>query len=370
MSTTSIHSATLRPAVLTITGSDNTGGAGIQADIRTIAAMGGEALTAVTSVTVQDGRGIQTIMDLPCDLVVGQTRAVVEARHPHVAKVGMVRDARTIRALRAELAGCRQLVLVPGIVSSRGERLLDDEALAALRRWLIPEAAILLLRCNEAELLLGRPIATDDDMLRAAEALTDMGAGAVLLRGGHQTARRLTALLLADGHPRFFSSQNTDGWQRHGVGGALSSAIATRLALGDDVLTAVTQAHAYVHSRVVYAVEGHTASQRPADLYNALMTLVADNYRTSHTVSFYAERLAITPRYLSQVTRRVVGKSPKQVVDDYLAQEASALLLGSRLTIAEVARQLGFSSPAAFSRFFSESHGCAPRSFRNGSEHL
>ena len=323
MSTTSIHSATLRPAVLTITGSDNTGGAGIQADIRTIAAMGGEALTAVTSVTVQDGRGIQTIMDLPCDLVVGQTRAVVEARHPHVAKVGMVRDARTIRALRAELAGCRQLVLVPGIVSSRGERLLDDEALAA-----------------------------------------------VLLRGGHQTARRLTALLLADGHPRFFSSQNTDGWQRHGVGGALSSAIATRLALGDDVPTAVTQAHAYVHSRVVYAVEGHTASQRPADLYNALMTLVADNYRTSHAVSFYADRLAITPRYLSQVTRRVVGKSPKQVVDDYLAQEASALLLGSQLTIAEVARQLGFSSPAAFSRFFSESRGCAPRSFRNGSEHL
>lgn len=121
-------------SVLSITGSDNTGAAGIQADIKTITALGGNALTAITTMTVQDSGGIRSLLDLPCDMVVGQVKAIVEDLHPRAAKVGMVRDAATIRALRREIIGCPRTVLVPGIVSSRGQRLLSDDAVDAWRR--------------------------------------------------------------------------------------------------------------------------------------------------------------------------------------------------------------------------------------------
>ena len=168
-------------SVLSITGSDNTGAAGIQADIKTITALGGNALTAITTMTVQDSGGIRSLLDLPRDMVVGQVKAIVEDLHPRAAKVGMVRDAATIRALRREIIGCPRTVLVPGIVSSRGQRLLSDDAVDAWRRELVPEATLLILRCNEAELLLGRAIRSDDDMTAAAEALKEMGAEAILL---------------------------------------------------------------------------------------------------------------------------------------------------------------------------------------------
>ncbi len=351
--------------VLSITGSDNTGAAGIQADIKTITALGGNALTAVTTVTVQDSGGIQSLLDLPRDMVAGQVKAIIDDHHPRAVKVGMVRDAATIRALKHEIIGCPQIVLVPGIVTSRGRRILSDEAIEAWRRELIPEATLLLLRCNEAELLLGRTIQSDDDMLTAAEALTEMGARAVLLRGGHQVEGRLTALLYGQGLRQFFTSQNTEGWQRHGVGGALSSAIATRLALGDDMATAIRLAHDYLHSQVVYAVEANSQSHRPADLYNQLMTLIAAHYRTAHDVAFYADRLAITPRYLNRITAQVVAKTPKQVIDDYLMKESESLLCSSRLTVSEVAAKLGFSSLAMFSKFFSAHQGCSPNDYRS-----
>lgn len=350
--------------VLSITGSDNTGASGIQADIRTITALGGHALTAVTTVTVQRSEGIHRLLDLPRDMVIGQVRAIIEESHPRALKVGMVRDAETIAALKAEIVGCRHRVMVPGILSSQGTRLMDDRALEAWRRRLIPEATLLLTRCAEAELLLGRTIATDDDMLAAAQALRDMGAEAVLMRGGHQTEGRLTALLVAEGTRQFFSSQNTEGWQRHGVGGALSSAIATRLAMGDDIGRAISVAHDYLHSQVVYAVETRTQSYRQADLFNQFMALVASHYRTAHDVAFYADRLAISARYLAKVTAAVVGKSPKEVIAEYVLREATTLLSTSRLTVSEIADTLGFSSLPLFSKFFSAGQGCSPVAWR------
>lgn len=356
--------------VLSITGSDNTGEAGIQADIKTITALGGNALTAVTTVTVQDSGGIRGLLDLPRHMVIGQVKAIIESQHPRAVKIGMVRDAETIRALKHEVIGCPHLVVVPGIVTSHGRRLLDDGAIDALQRDLIPVAELLLIRCNEAELLLHSTIASDDDMLRAARTLQQMGAKAVLLRGGHQVEGRLTALLYGEGLQQFFTSQNTEGWQRHGVGGALSSAIATRLALGDDMATAISRAHDYMHSQVVYAVEGKGQGHRPADLYNDFMTLIAAHYRTAHDVAFYADRLAITPRYLSRITTQVVDKTPKRVIDDYLMKEAAGLLTASRLTIGEVSAKLGFSSPAMFSTFFSSREGHSPNEYRNEATEL
>ena len=186
--------------VMSVTGSDNTGFAGVQADIRTISALGARAVTAITSITVQDAYGIQSIHDLPASMVAGQTKAVFNDVHPRAVKVGMVRDAETVRALRNEIIGCRKIILVPGILPSHGERLLSDAAIEAWKSNLIPEASLLILKCSEAELLLGMTVATNDDMVRAAERLVEMGAQAVMLRGGHQTEAE--AFLLVAQHRR------------------------------------------------------------------------------------------------------------------------------------------------------------------------
>ena len=350
--------------VMSVTGSDNTGFAGVQADIRTISALGARAVTAITSITVQDAYGIQSIHDLPTSMVAGQTKAVFNDVHPRAVKVGMVRDAETVRALRNEIIGCRKIVLVPGILSSHGERLLSDAAIEAWKSNLIPEASLLILKCSEAELLLGMTVATNDDMVRAAERLVEMGAQAVMLRGGHQTEGMLTAILYAEGQKRFFSSHNTEGWQKHGVAGVFSTAVATRMAMGDDVFQAVANAHAYVHSQVVYSVTAESRLARPADIYNRFMSIIAENYKSAHDVAFYAGRLSITTRYLCQVTDKAVGKSPKQIIAEYIMHEAVTLLENSRLTIQEISDSLGFSSQAMFSKFFRNNCGKSPTQVR------
>ncbi len=136
------------------------------------------------------------------------------------------------------------------------------------------------------------------------------------------------------------------------------------MALGDDTANAIGRAHEYIHSQVVYAVENDTRQYRPADIYNELMTLLAAHYREAHDVAFYADKLAITPRYLNAVTRRMVDKSSKEVISGYLLREALALLTTSRLTIGEVAARLGFSSPASFTKWFTANEGAPPMASR------
>lgn len=353
------------PYILTITGSDCTGGSGIQADIRTITALGGYAVTAITSVTVQDSGGIRLIQDLDADMITEQVRSIMNGIRPQAVKIGLVRDVAAIRALREHVMGCRNIVCDPGFLSSHGMQLVPDTAIEAVKRYLIPEASLLLLRCNEAERLLGARIYTDDDMSLAAEELMDMGAKAVLLRGGHQTDGMLTALFCQQGEKVFHRSRNTEGWQRHGVGGALSTAVATRLAFGDDTAMAIRKAHDYIHRQVVYAVVPNVQGLRPADLYNRFMSLIAQYYCTEHSVSFYAEAMSISTRYLSQITEKVIGKSPKQLIADYLMQEARILLATSGMTIQEISDKLGFSSQSLFSSFFHAQHGCSPKEYRS-----
>lgn len=350
-------------SVLSITGSDSTGGAGIQADIKTITDLGGDALTVISSVTIQDKEGIHKIYDLPTSMVVGQARGIICSHHPQVVKVGLLRDAETIEALSGEIIACRRIVSVPGVVASHGIRLMSDEAIAAFCRQIIPVTTLLVLRCNEAELILHTQISSDADMLSAAQQLVDMGAEWVLLRGGRYSKDRLTALLYGPETKKFFTSYNMEGWQRHGVGGALSAAIATRLAIGDDVPAAISNAHAYIHSQVVYAVS-ETQQLRPADIYNQYMSLIAAHYQEAHDVAYYASRLCISTRYLSQITSRTVSKTPKQVIDSYIMQQARTLLDTTRLTIQEVAYRLGFSSQAMFSKFFKNQCGRTPSNYR------
>lgn len=353
-----------QPVVLSITGSDGTGGAGVQADIKTISAMGGSAVTAITSVTVQNRKGIHSVHALPAAVVGGQVRAVIDDVHPRAVKIGLVGDAETMAEVRNHIVGCPRVVVDPGVLSSSGHRLMDAAAISALVRHILPETTLLVLRCAEAELILDQKILTDDDMLAVAQRFVDLGVQWVLLRGGQHAKDRLTALLYGGGTQRFFSSLNIEGWTRHGIGGALSSAITTRLAFGDDVPTAVEKAHEYIHSQVVYAVTLEGRRQRPADIYNRFLNLITTHYREAHDVAFYADRLAITTRYLSQITRDVVSKTPKQIIDEYLFREAGVLLSCTTLSVQEISQHLGFTSQVQFSRFVRAKGGATPTEMR------
>jgi len=368
----------MRIPILSINGSDSSGQSGIGADIQTIAALGGYAISAVTCV----GDFV-----LPSDIVLEQVEKSISHLHPKAIKVGLVTDSETVRRLHNEVIACRRLVVAPGIFDAEGKPMVSDDVVEAIARYLVPEALLLMLRCRDAEKMLGISIKTDDDMLEAARLLHEMGAQWVLLRGGQHTKGRITALLYGpispscpskspfdgdfcispserDGVRLFFTSYNVDGWQRHGVSAALSAAITTRLGMGDDVPTAIRNAHDFIHSQVVYAKPDETGG-RAIDIYNRFVSLVAENYRKAHDVKFYADRLCITTRYLSQITDRVVGKSPKQIIADYVLSEAKTYLITTRLSIQEIADRLGFSSQAIFCKFFKAQEKRSPSEHRN-----
>lgn len=357
----------MRIPILSINGSDSSGQSGIGADIQTIAALGGYAISAVTCV----GDFV-----LPSDIVLEQVEKSISLLHPKAIKVGLVTDSETVRRLHNEVIACRRLVVAPGIFDAEGKPMVSNDVVEAIARYLVPEALLLMLRCRDAEKMLGISIKTDDDMLEAARLLHEMGAQWVLLRGGQHTKGRITALLshsplpappLGEGagaRSSFFTSYNVDGWQRHGVSAALSAAITTRLGMGDDVPTAIRNAHDFIHSQVVYAKPDETGG-RAIDIYNRFVSLVAENYRKAHDVKFYADRLCITTRYLSQITDRVVGKSPKQIIADYVLSEAKTYLVTTRLSIQEIADRLGFSSQAIFCKFFKAQEKRSPSEHRN-----
>lgn len=354
-------------SILCVNGSDSTGHSGIQADIKTVRDLGGHAVTAVTSIAVQNEDGIQCVYTLPDEIVVGQVRAVYKDTRPKAVKIGMIDSPRAIRMLRNEIVGCGRIVCSPGVLSSKGGCLMSNDSIKSLCDNILPITTILMLKCTDAEIILGRGISTDDDMVWASGRFLDMGAEAVLLRGGKFSEGRIHALLYGNGFKRFFSSVNVSGWQRHGVGGALSSAIATRLALGDDVELAVGNAHDYLHSQVVYSEPSAICnSLRPNNLYNQYLSLVADNYTQSHDVAFYADRLSITPRYLSQITKSLSGRTPKQLIDSQILSEAEILLATTPMSIQEIANALGFSSQMVFAKFFRKCKGQSPSAYRGG----
>ena len=350
--------------ILTINGSDGAGVVGVQADVRTISALGGYALTAITSVTTQDENGETSINDLSSEMIIGQVRAIVKESHPKVVKVGLVRDASTVKMLKNEVIAAQSIVLVPGVFSSEGKQLVSDEVVSAIKKHLLPMTTLLILRTNEAEKMLGIKIITDDDMIEAARTFINMGVESVLLRASKHNDGLLTALLYENGTAHFFTSHNTEGWQKHGVGGALSSAIATRLAFGDDVTTAIDKAHDYMHKQVVYAVSEKVQHSRKTVVYNKFMSLVSENYNKSHDVSFYADKLCVSTRYLSQVTNDIIGVAPKQLISDYIIKEAKILLESTNYSVQEISIKLGFSSQSAFSSFFIKNEKESPSAYR------
>ena len=181
--------------ILCINGSDSMGHSGIQADIRTIKDLGGYAVTAVTSVTVQNHTGIRAVHELPSELVSGQIRAIYEEVHPNAVKVGMICDPDTIRIVRDEIVGCPHIVCSPVILAANGGCLMGNDAIHAFCHDLLPICSLLMLKCVDAEIILGRRITTDEDMLQAAQELQERGAQWVLLRGGTYLEGHINALL-------------------------------------------------------------------------------------------------------------------------------------------------------------------------------
>jgi hydroxymethylpyrimidine/phosphomethylpyrimidine kinase len=237
------------PAVLTIAGSDSGGGAGIQADLRTFAALGVHGLCAITAVTAQNTREVRAIETLPPGIVKAQIDAVFSDFRVRAVKIGMLATAGLVRTVAVALQRHPRVkvVLDPVLVATTGARLARGDLSAPLRRHLLGRADLLTPNIPEAESLLGRRLHNASDLADAARDLLSLGARAVLLKGGHLRGARVSDLLaMADGTLRWFHHARIPA-EGHGTGCTLSSAVAAHLALGDAMDVAVGKAIRYVH---------------------------------------------------------------------------------------------------------------------------
>jgi hydroxymethylpyrimidine/phosphomethylpyrimidine kinase len=244
------------PIALTIAGSDSSGGAGIQADLKTFAALGVYGASAVTALTAQNTRGVSGIHAVPAAFVTAQIDAVFDDLEVKAVKIGMVAELATIDAIAASLArwSPAHIVLDPVMVATSGERLLAADAVACLRTKLIPRASLITPNLPEAAALLDEPVASGEAAIAAqGQRLLAMGCPAVLIKGGHgQGAESIDYLIRGSGvvalaAPRI-ATQNT-----HGTGCSLSSAIAAGLAKGEDLETAVRHAKAWISAAIAAA---------------------------------------------------------------------------------------------------------------------
>lgn len=235
-------------SVLSIAGSDSSGGAGIQADIKTIEAMGLFAQTAVTALTAQNTLGVSGVLDIDPDFVKDQIDAVFSDIRPDAVKIGMVSQPGIIDAIADSLAahGAQRVVVDPVMVATSGASLIGEGARCRLVERLLPLADVITPNLPEAECLWGAPIESKKDMEEAAFALAQMAAGsAVLIKGGHRLGSA-DDLLLCEGRAIWLEQERIDNPNTHGTGCTLSSAIAVGLAQGMSVPDAVRLAKAYV----------------------------------------------------------------------------------------------------------------------------
>lgn len=240
--------------VLAIGGSDSGAGAGIQADLKTVMALGGYATTALTVLTAQDTLGVTAIHPVPLEFLRQQIAVVLADIGADAIKTGVLVDAATI-ALVAELAGLAQVPIVvdPVILSTSGTRLLAVDALDTLMRVLLPVAALVTPNQPEAELLAGMPIPDLAAMHRAADILLRASVPAVLLKGGHMAGDVVTDLLATQGGTVMFKRPRIVSAHTHGTGCTLASAIATGLAQGMLLEASVERARTYVQDAIAGA---------------------------------------------------------------------------------------------------------------------
>jgi len=239
-----------RPAVLTIAGSDSGGGAGIQGDLKTLEAFRVYGLSVVTSITAQNTRGVRHVFDLPAELVIQQLRAVVEDIEIRAVKTGMLSSREIIEAVARALETyhLRPLVVDPVMRAKSGDPLMAPEAERALMEKIIPQATVVTPNIPEAERLTGLRIESEEEMKKAARVIQQMGAEAVLIKGGHLRVGRTAVdiLLIGNKFHEFSSERIATPTGVHGTGCAFASGIAAGLAQGHSLVDAVSRAKSYI----------------------------------------------------------------------------------------------------------------------------
>lgn len=253
---TTINGSTINGRVLIVAGSDSGGGAGIQADIKAVSALGAYAMTAIAALTAQNTTGVYGVVPVDPAFVAFQMKLVLEDIGADAVKIGMLANAPVIEAVASEYeerAVNVPLVLDPVMIAKSGHHLLDPDAVLTLRRRLLPLAEVVTPNLPEAEALTDLPIRDLDDMRRAAELMLSFGPKSVLLKGGHLEDDTLYDLLLTEEGETVFEGKRVHTPHTHGTGCTLSSAIAAGLAQGMSTRDAVARARRYVETAILTA---------------------------------------------------------------------------------------------------------------------
>jgi hydroxymethylpyrimidine/phosphomethylpyrimidine kinase len=251
------------PIVLSIAGSDSAGGAGIQGDIKTISALGCFATTAVTAVTVQNTVAVSGIHEVPPNLVTTQIEAVMTDMKPLAVKIGMIYSAALAEAIAHSIRKLKgiPIVLDPVMVASSGQSLTTPETIGVIKSKLLPLIYLVTPNLSEASILSEMTVETLDDMKQAARKILAYGSFAVLIKGGHLKGNDLYDVYLDRfGVMEVFNSEHIQTNNTHGTGCCLSSAIASYLALGETLTTAISKAKIYLHQALIHGKDVKTGN--------------------------------------------------------------------------------------------------------------
>jgi hydroxymethylpyrimidine/phosphomethylpyrimidine kinase len=243
------------PVVMTVAGSDSGAGAGIQADLKTFAALGVYGASAITAITAQNTLGVTAVFELPPEMVAAQIDAIVEDLGAEAVKTGMLASAPIVEVVAERLGRHRlgNLVVDPVMVAKSGHPLLLPEAVDALRRLLLPLATVVTPNLSEAEALVGRPLSTEEELEAAARQIADMGPQAVVIKGGHRPGPEAVDLLYWQGRLQRLVAPRIETSSTHGTGCTFASAIAAYLAQGLEVPEAVARAKAFLTEALRHA---------------------------------------------------------------------------------------------------------------------
>ena len=435
--------------ILTITGSDSTGGSGVQADIKSITSLGGYATSAITAVVVQDTGGIEHLYDIPAEILDAQLQRVAMDLRPDSVKIGLLRSVEQVETVAALLRKlpCRCVVMDFVIVSTSGARLMEPEVVRAAVRHLFPLCTLVMMRRGNALELLrlcralpgttglapaegshsNNPLAEGshsknsladgahskyppaegalckNSLAEVATAIMRLESGpqALFLKGEEVSSDAYTDLFLsreafteaepssatlaegavAAGNLKFFSRMGAIERALHGSAGAFTSALAFYLTKAPSAVVAVERSLAYVNQLILRSVDFKLGkggalldhgnrpipgniSARKLEIYNTLMDTIATESSARNNVEYYSGRLSITPRYLSQITKAISGRTPKELIDDYLIKEVETQLLSGELSLKQIASKYGFSSQAQLSKFVQKMCSCSPSEYK------
>ena len=246
------------PCVLTIAGTDPSGGAGIQADLKTFAALGCYGMSVITALTAQNTCGVKAIHTVPADFIEMQLETLLEDIQPDVIKIGMIHNIEQVNAITKVLQQYPDIPIIydPVMISSSGYQLIEDDAVSAIMKKIFPLSRLITPNMDEASLLANMPVKTIEDMHSAGLKIMEMRPGALLLKGGHLESEQLTSLLFdASGGIEKLQTNKISTKNTHGTGCTLSSAIASYVALGLPLSDAVAQAQDYVYDAILQAAD-------------------------------------------------------------------------------------------------------------------